>query len=111
MDIHEERKGAVMVLRPLGPLTLEDADQFKSRFLQVRADRLGRLVVDASAIPYVDSRGLEVLVEANEQMNESGQSLKLCGLEETLREVLDVTELSSLFEQYEDVASAVRSFL
>ena len=111
MDIQEERKGAITVLRPVGPLVQQDADQFKSRLLQVRSDRLGRFVVDTGSVPYVDSRGLEVLVETNEQMTQSGQALKLCGLNETLREVFDVTELANLFEQYEDVASAVRSFL
>ena len=111
MEIQEQRKGAVTVLRPVGPLTQQDADQFKSRLLSVRADRMGRFVVDASSVPYVDSRGLEALIEANEQMQQSGQSLKLCGSNETLREVFDLTELSSLFEQYEDVGSAVRSFL
>ena len=111
MEIQEERKGAVAVLRPVGPLVQSDAEQFKSCLLQVHADRLGRLVVNTSAVPYVDSRGLEVLVEAKEQMSQSGQPLKLCSVNETLREVLDLTETASLFEQYEDVTSAVRSFL
>lgn len=111
MQIQQERKGAVTVLRPTGPLTQADAEQFKSQLMQVRAASLGRFVVDAAAVPYVDSKGLEVLVEANEELARSGQTLKLCGLNETLREVLDLTELASLFEQYEDVHAAIRSFL
>ncbi|MEX2544587.1 MAG: STAS domain-containing protein [Phycisphaeraceae bacterium] len=111
MQIDEERKGAVTVLRPTGPLTQADADQLKVRLEQVRGVSLGRLVLDVSAIPYVDSRGLEALVEVHDELARSGQSLKLCGVNETLREVLDLTELGSLFEQYEDTGSAVRSFL
>ena len=111
MQIHEERQGAVTVLRPAGPLTQADADQLKQRLEKVRGASLGRLVLDVSAVPYVDSRGLETLVEVHDEMARSGQSLKLCGVNETLREVLDVTELSSMFEQFEDAGSAVRSFL
>lgn len=111
MKIQEERKGAVTVIRPEGPLTLTDAEQFKSRLMQVRAASLGRFVVDASAVPYVDSKGLEALVEAHDELERSGQSLKLCGVNETLREVFDLTEIAQLFEHYEDTSAAVRSFL
>ena len=111
MQIQEQKKGAVTVLRPVGPLTQDDAEQFKTRLMAVRDQSMGRFVVDAGAVPYVDSRGLEVLVEANDEVTRAGQSLKLCAINETLREVLDLTELSSLFEHYEDANSAVRSFL
>ena len=111
MQIHEERQGAVTVLKPASPLTQADADQLKQRLEKVRGASLGRLVLDFSAVPYVDSRGLEALVEVHDEMAQSGQSLKLCGVNETLREVLDLTELAGLFEQYEDAGSAVRSFL
>jgi len=111
MEIKEERKGAVTVLRPVGPLAQADADQFKNRLMEVRTASLGRFVIDASAVPFIDSKGLEALVDANNELASSGQSLKLCSINETLREVLDLTELFNLFEQYEDVSAAVRSFL
>lgn len=111
MEISEQTKGAVKVLRPRGPLCLADAEQFKRQTSQVAAASLGRVVIDAGAIPYVDSRGLEVLVELSEELGQSGMALKLCEVNETIREVLDLTDLSSLFEHYEDANAAVRSFL
>ena len=111
MDIQEQRQGAVTVLKPQGPLVAQDADQFRVALRAVLGTSLGRFVVDASEIPYVDSRGLEVLKEATEQLSDSGQALRLCGANETVREVLDLTDLSKLFEHYQDVNSAVRSFL
>lgn len=111
MTIQENKRGAVTVLKPVGPLTLADADQFKAKLLEVRQACMGRLVIDASAISYVDSIGLETLLEMNEGLAQIGQSLKLCGLNETFRQVLDLTGISSQFEQFEDVTSAVRSFI
>lgn len=111
MQISEQRQGAVTVLRPAGPLVAEDADVFKARLLEVRRASMGRFVVDASAVPFVDSRGLEVLVEVHDELARSGHSLKVCGVRETLREVLDLTEVASVLEHYEDAGSAVRSFL
>lgn len=111
MQIHEQKQGAVTVLRPVGPLTQDDANLLKSRMTEVGRASMGRLVLDVSSVPFIDSRGLEVLVETHDELNASGQSLKLCGIHPTLREVLDLTELAPLFEQYEDASAAVRSFL
>lgn len=111
MDIVEQRQGAVTVVKPIGPLVQADADQFKARITEVMSRTLGRFVVDASAVPYVDSRGLEVLLDATEELADSGQTLRLCGVNETVREILDLTELDSQFEHFEDLNTAVRSFL
>ena len=111
MEIARRHHGGVAVMQPVGPLTQEDADELKGRMLEVRRSRLGRLLLDASAIPYVDSRGLEVLVEVAEELAQGGQALKICGANEVFREVLELTELTSVFEHFVDVNSAVRSFL
>jgi anti-anti-sigma factor len=68
-------------------------------------------VLDASAIQFVDSKGLEALVDAYDAIAQTGQSLKLCGVNETIRQVLELTELASRFEHFADVNAAVRSFL
>ena len=99
------------MLKPQGALIRSDADQFRAKLDESRARSFGRIVVDASAIPYVDSAGLETLVDVTEALAESGHALKLCGLNETIREVLDLTGLVALFEYYEDITAAVRSYL
>lgn len=111
MDIHESREGAVTVIKPGGPLLQNDAEQFRACFMAALPKCLGRVVIDASAIAYVDSRGLEVLVEVGEEMSQGGQAMKLCGANETLREVMELTETIGHFEQFADIQSAVRSFL
>ncbi len=111
MEINEQIKGAVRVLRPTGALAGQDAEKVKSRAAQAAAASLGKVVIDAGAVPFVDSRGLEVLVELSEELGATGQVLKLAAANETLREVLELTELSAHFEHYEDVNAAVRSFL
>ena len=111
MEISETTKGAVRVLKPRGPLCAQDAEQFKRQASEAAAAAMGRIVVDASSVPFLDSRGVEVLVELSEGLGESGQALKLCAVNETLREVFDLTDVAGAFESYEDVNAAVRSFL
>ena len=51
------------------------------------------------------------LEELSEELGKSGQSLRLCSVNKTVREVLDLTELTHRFEHFEDANTAVRSFL
>ena len=111
MRITEKRQGAVTVVKPEGPLVEREAAAFKQHMLRVLGGTLGRFVVDMSAVPYVDSKGLEAMVEVTEEMGKSGQALRLCAVNKTLREVLDLTDLASLFDHFGDTTTAVRSFL
>ena len=111
MKIHEQTSGAVAVLKPAGPLAQDDAKVFKDHVTRNLGVHLGRFVVDMSDVPFVDSAGLEALVDVTEQLSQSGRSLKLCSANKTIREVLHLTNLAAQFDLFEDVNTAVRSFL
>jgi anti-sigma B factor antagonist len=111
MEIQEHPQGAVTVLKPMGPLTEADADQFKARAMEAVAKNLGRIVVDASAIAFVDSRGIEVLADVTEELSQSGRALKLCSANATIRQALELTGWNDAFEHFDDVNGGVRSFL
>jgi anti-anti-sigma regulatory factor len=53
----------------------------------------------------------EALVEVTQELAPGGKTLKLCAVNETLQQVLELTDLASQFEQFEDANSAIRSFL
>jgi anti-sigma B factor antagonist len=111
MKIIETKQGAVTVIKPSGPLTQADATEFRTLTMKALESNLGRILVDMSAIPFVDSMGLEALADLTEEMTKSGQVLKLCATNKTLREVMTLTGLSPMFEHFDDVNTAVRSFL
>jgi anti-anti-sigma factor len=111
MPLRELKCGAVHVLRPEGTFKGPDAEELQVRITQLLASDMGRCVVDASAIQFVDSKALEALVDASEAVDQVGRSLKLCGVQATVREVLELTDLAAQFEYYVDVNAAVRSFL
>ena len=58
----------------------------------------------------MDSLGLETLTDATEQLIRSGLTLKICGVNDDLCEVLELTELAPMFEQFECVEAGVESF-
>ena len=111
MQIESERQGAVTVLKPRGPLVAEDADALRLRGSDTIAASLGRMGSEAAACVFVARRGIESPLARADERADAGRVLKLCGVNETVREVLELTETGGAFEHYEDVTAAVRSFL
>ncbi len=111
MELVTQQRGAVMVVKPTGPLTTTEVEAFKSRVRALIRENLGRVVIDASALHYVDSEGLESLADIADDLLHSGKGLKLCAANETIQQVIELTGLSPRFEHFEDTNSAVRSFL
>lgn len=111
MKLHHQRHGAVTLLKPDGPLVETAGKELADAMRPVIAATLGRVVVDLSAVPFVDSLGLEALLDLAELLQGSGRVLKVCGTNRTVRQVFELTELDARFDHFEDVNSAVRSFL
>lgn len=111
MKCEQNQVGAVTVLAPKGALVQQDADAFSQVLGEGIGQSFGRLLVDFSGVPYIDSRCLEVLVEATEGLSKSGQTLKLCGVNDLVREVLELTQIDSMFELYADTNAGARSYL
>lgn len=111
MTFDTQTIGAVTVLKPLGPIAnAEDSANLLEQSTKLVRSSLGRFVIDASEMSYVDSTGLETLVEVSNQLNSFGQTLKLCSIGETVSETIRVTHTSDAFEPFEQVQDAVRSY-
>ena len=111
MRIETNRHGAVTVIHPDGPvITEDDATQLRTQTYEVLGNTLGRFILDATDMVFVDSFGLEALVDITNELGAGGQSLKICEISDTLREILALTGLTEKFQQFEDVQTAVRSF-
>ena len=69
-----------------------------------------QFVVDCTGIHGVDSAGLEALLDMQNKCEEQLGAVKLCGLDETCRKVLEITRLARRFEVFDDLDAAVKSF-
>jgi anti-anti-sigma factor len=105
-----EKQGAVTVVRPVGPLTVAQAESF----LEGAAGKLGQgrpmVVIDMHEAPLVDSAGLEALVELRDRVEARGGSVKLAAVNVLCGDILRVTGVGHKFEQYGMVKTAVGSF-
>lgn len=109
MKIDVLPQGSITVLRPHGPLVADEEDDFRRVAAPSLADRHGRVVVDMSGVPYVDSRGIEALLELFGEAPGPLKPLLAC-LNETCRDALDLTDVLGRLEVYDTVESALRSY-
>ena len=111
MTIAERSVGPVTILALSGRLVLDDGDAL----LRQRVDDLvgrGRLkiVADLTALDYVDSAGIGVLIAKYLSVRRRGGDLKLLRLSSRTHHALEITHLLTVFEAFESEEDAVRSF-
>ena len=70
-----------------------------------------RVVLDLHGVALVDSAGLALLLDAQEEYQRMGGAMKLANPAALCSEVLKVTGIGARFEIFGDTGSAVRSFL
>lgn len=111
MKITTKRVGTVDVLKPHGPLADDDAGVFMETVKTRLSGANPRFVVDLGEVPYLDSRGIEGLVDIARDLQQRGGRLRLASVAQTCREVLDITGHADEVEFFQDSQDAVRSFL
>jgi anti-anti-sigma factor len=111
MNIEIKRLGTVDVIMPHGPLVDEDAETLIATLQQRLAAPNPRFVIDLADVPYLDSRSIEGIVDAADDLRKRGGRLRLASVTQTCREVFELTGQSQRVEYFDDAQSAVRSFL
>jgi anti-sigma B factor antagonist len=99
------------VIDATGRITLgEGASHFRDtiRDLATKGDK--KLLVNLSDVSYIDSSGIGEMVSGFTTVTNHGGQLKLLGLSKRVKDLLQITKLYTVFEVFEDEASAVRSF-
>ena len=111
MKITQQQRGQARVLAPDGPVTGADSDALAKRLEDALQAETKTIIFDATKVSLLDSRALEALLDATEQLIRTGHSLKIAGANETVREVLEITELAPLFEQFDDLNAAMEALV
>jgi len=110
MEIEVTQADGVTVVEPTGPIDSQAADQVKRAFTELIEASRSKLLVDLTAVPYIDSKGLGVLVSAMKQARAAGGDVRLCGLQKEVLSVLVVTHLSKVIAVYESRQEAISSW-
>jgi len=109
LSIREESVGRARVLTLSGRLDSETSSDLELAAQDQIAENHRDFVVDLTAVAYVSSAGLRVLLALAKQTDGVG-SLRLVGLNPSVKKVFDVAGFTPLFAIAKDRASALRPF-
>ncbi|HEV8428995.1 MAG TPA: STAS domain-containing protein [Pyrinomonadaceae bacterium] len=69
-----------------------------------------QVLLDLTRVKHIDSGGLGELVASHVTLEEKGGALKLMHMTETVHELMTITNLLTVFDIYDDEATALASF-
>jgi len=111
LEIAGKQVDGVTVLQLKGRVTLgEESNQLRTTLKDVLSQGKTRLVLDLAEVSYIDSAGLGTLVAGFTSAQNQGANLKLANLTKRITEQLHITKLVTVFDVYETVDDAVKSF-
>jgi anti-sigma B factor antagonist len=74
------------------------------------ADRPAYIVIDLSAVRFMDSTGLSTLVFAMKRARALRGDVRVCGLQQPVRMIFEMTRLDQIFEIFSQVDDAIQAF-
>ena len=111
MDITTEDRDGVTVLTLDGDaLGGPDGAAVHDALHSARGDGPAHVVVDLGRVRHMNSSGLGMLIGALTTARGSGGDLRLAAAGERVATLLDVTQLSGVFQSFDTVDDAVASF-
>jgi anti-anti-sigma factor len=101
----------VTVVELHGDLDTDVVELFQNAITDIVTKPRVGVVLDMSAVGFIDSHGLEQLLWARDYCNEHTRELRLAGLDENCERILEITRLENDFDHYAELTEAVKSFV
>lgn len=93
-----------------GEIGTETVNQLKDKMEAIVNEGKNRLVMDFSDVSYLNSMGLGVIAGTLKRVKKENGDLKLLNLSPAVRELLELTRLTKVFEIFDSEESAIKSF-
>ncbi|HEY5230715.1 MAG TPA: STAS domain-containing protein [Galbitalea sp.] len=107
MDIIGSQVGRTSVLALSGALNTLSAPALSVRAIALCDTGVHTILVDLGKVPHLTSAGLRALMVINKRAEQAGVGMALCGLNEMVHDLLDVSGMLDIFRIYPDRESAL----
>ena len=97
MDILQETHGQVLLVAPSGRLDSETAGELELVLHDAQTAGRRHFVIDMAAVSYVSSAGLRLLLALAKRLDGGLGSIRLCGMNASVRQVFDISGFTSMF--------------
>ncbi|MFP4462100.1 MAG: STAS domain-containing protein [Thermotogota bacterium] len=98
MEIKKTTEGNTITLELQGRLDTITSSQLEEELKNVFNDEDINLIFDFSALDYISSSGLRVLLSAQKKINAMGTKMKIVGANEVVKEIFDATGFTKIMD-------------
>lgn len=110
MNISLRESDGVTVVQIVGNLDTNTAPEAQERLDDLATRGVAKVLVDFAELDYISSAGLRVLLATAKKLRGTGGNLRLCGLNETVAEVFEISGFSTIFAVFPSEAEALEGF-
>lgn len=110
MQITERKVNDIQILELAGRFDTSTANTVLERIDLVTNTTPARVVVNMENVSFVDSTGLSTLVHGTKQSRMQEGDLYLCGLQQSVRIIFELTRLDKYFEIFLAEEDAIAAF-
>lgn len=93
-----------------GNLDTNTAPDAEERLGELLEKGVTKILVDFTTLNYISSAGLRVLLVTTKRLGGTGGSMRLCGLNETVDEVFEISGFSTIFSVFKSRDEALEGF-
>jgi anti-anti-sigma factor len=107
MEIHDERVGDTCVVTAKGRLDGAASGTFADTIGALITNPNPKLLIDFSGVDFVTSAGLRAVLLLVKKVRAAGGSFALCGVQDSVREVLDIAGFTGIFNIHAERTEAM----
>ena len=102
--------GQVSVVEVTGKLTSFESGALRTSIAQLLKEGRKQILLNLSGLVYLDSSGIGDLAHTYMSVIKGGGEMKVVGLTDKVEEILKITQLYQVFQEFKDERSALQSF-
>jgi anti-sigma B factor antagonist len=102
--------GEVSVVEVTGKLTSFESGALRNSIAQLLKEGRKLILLNLSGLVYLDSSGIGDLVHTYMSVIKRGGEMKVVGLSDKVEEILKITQLYQVFQEFQDERTALQSF-
>jgi anti-anti-sigma factor len=110
MKILENKINDVLICKTDGEININTSPELRKFFEAIVSNNNKKVLMDFSAVTYVDSSGLATLIEMLQRLKKVGGRLRICNMDQKVKSVFEVTKLYKFFEIFDTQESALKEF-
>jgi anti-sigma B factor antagonist len=111
MKLSDRIQDGVVVLEPKGKIMGgPDASLLHDKLYEYIKQNQKRVVIDMALVDWMNSTGLGILISGYTTLRNNEGTLKLANVTDKIQSLLTITKLITVFEAFDTVDDAIKSF-